>query len=274
MQSTSLIRETASQKTIIAPPPSFPKAGRQGTACDHRESIPYILSWRIVYPKVFDKHIMAATTMPDALLLLTSQCPFCPTVLQGLSELVKSGHVGRLEVVNIEKRPKIAASLGVRTVPWMRIGPFELDGLRSHAELKQWAERAGKPEGMKDYLSELFTTGGLKKVLELAARDPAYLDPLPLIVADTDSELHARLGVGAVMEELSGQPVLARLVEPLGALTRHDDARVRSDACHYLALSGDARGIPYVERCAEDPDATVREVAAESLATLRGVTGA
>ena len=68
----------------------------------------------------------ANTVPPDALLLLTSQCPHCPTVLQGLGELVKKGLIGRLEVVNIVARPDIAKQYGVRKVPWFRLGEFEL----------------------------------------------------------------------------------------------------------------------------------------------------
>ena len=33
---------------------------------------------------------------PDALLLLTSTCPYCPAVLAALSDLVKSGDIGHL----------------------------------------------------------------------------------------------------------------------------------------------------------------------------------
>jgi len=211
---------------------------------------------------------MSTPTPPDALLLLGTQCPFCPTVLQALGELVKTGHIGRLEVVNIEQRPDVAKALGVRTVPWTRVGPYELDGLRSHAELKLWAERAGSPEGLKAYLIELFTTGGLKKVLELIRRDPGYLDALPLIVADLESELHARVGVGAVIEELAGQPILKRLIEPLADLTRHNDASVRADACHYLSLTRDASTLGHIRPLLDDPDPAVREVAQESLAEL------
>jgi len=211
---------------------------------------------------------MNASPPPDALLLLTSQCPFCPTVLQALGELVKSGEIGQLKVVNIQKRPDVAKQLGVRTVPWVRLGPFELDGLRSHTELQQWANRAGSIEGLKDYFVELFTTGALKKVVELVRREPAYLDALPLIVEDLETELHARVGVGAVMEELTGQPLLARLVEPLGRLTRHPNASVRADACHYLSLTRQADATALIRPLLNDPDSSVREVAEESLAAL------
>jgi hypothetical protein len=209
------------------------------------------------------------TRPPDALMLLTSTCPFCPTVLQGLGELVKAGLIGRLEVVNIERHPETARALGVRAVPWVRLGPFELDGLRSAAELRYWAERAGTPEGLTEYLHEQFATGGLHKVIELVRRDPAWLDALPRLVADPETSVHVRVGIGALIEEMQGRRELARLVEPLAALTQNDDARTRSDASHYLGLIGDRQAIPYIERLLDDPDATVRSIAAESLAALR-----
>ena len=98
-------------------------------------------------------------SVPDALLLIASGCPHCPTVLQGLSELVKAGVIGRLEVVNIGAHPEIAQGHGVRGVPWLRLGPFELEGLRAPAELRRWAERAGSNAGMADYVAELLKTG-------------------------------------------------------------------------------------------------------------------
>ena len=64
-------------------------------------------------------------------MLLGTHCPYCPTVLKELGELVKSGVIGKLVVVNIEQHPEVARELGVRSVPWVRIGPFELEGLRS-----------------------------------------------------------------------------------------------------------------------------------------------
>ena len=79
------------------------------------------------------------SNIPEAVLLLSTQCPHCPTVLQGLSELVKQGVISRLEVVNINVRPEIAERHGIRSVPWVKIGDFELEGLHSPAELRRWA---------------------------------------------------------------------------------------------------------------------------------------
>lgn len=205
---------------------------------------------------------------PDALLLLTSACPFCPTVLKALSELVKGGQIGRLEVINLERHPEVAQTYKVRSVPWVRLGPYELDGLRSEAELKQWAERAGTPEGAAAYLSELLATGGLAKVTELVNQDAVHLDALALLVGDTETDLHVRLGIGALLEEMQGSPSLARLVEPLTKLAESPEARIRGDAAHFLALTRDPRVPAILERLVEDTDPSVREVAAEALAGL------
>ncbi|WJW74640.1 HEAT repeat domain-containing protein [Thiohalobacter sp. IOR34] len=209
-----------------------------------------------------------ATTATDARLLLGTHCPHCPTVLQGLAQLVKEGVLGRLEVVNIEQRPEIAAELGVRSVPWVEIGPFRLEGLRSPAELRQWAERAGSQAGMAEYLRELLGEGRLAEAIDTLRRTPAAMDALLTLLADPDTELQVRIGIGAIMEEFAGQPPLRKVVEKLGQLTRHPDPRLRNDACYYLGLSGDARARPYLQDRLGDADTGVRETASEALEAL------
>lgn len=208
------------------------------------------------------------TTAPDALLLIASGCPHCPTVLQGLSELVKAGLVGRLEVVNIGAHPEIAQAHGVRGVPWLRLGPFELEGLRAPAELRRWAERAGSAAGMADYFAELLKTGQLEKVTQMLAAQPAGFKALLQLLADPDTDLHVRVGIGAVMEEFAGSATLQDLIAPLGELTLHTEAHVRGDAAHYLALTKSADAAPYLRSLLNDPEPQVRELAAEGLAAL------
>ncbi len=205
--------------------------------------------------------------IPDALLLMTSNCPHCPAVLQGLSELVKAGQIGRLEAINIEVRPEVAQALGVRGVPWLRIGPFQLEGLHTPAELKRWAERAGAPEGMADYFRELLKTGKLPKVSTAIEQDPAHLGALLRLLADPETDLHVRVGIGAVLEEFAGT-ALARHLDRLAVPTQAKDAHVRGDACHYLALTHDPKAIPYLERLLNDPEPQVRELAADGLAAF------
>lgn len=211
---------------------------------------------------------MATTSRPDALLLLTSTCPYCPTVLAGLGELVKQGVIGRLEVVNIGERPEIAQELGVRTVPWVRLGPYTLEGMRSPAELRQWAERAGTPEGLAEYFHEILKSGELGKVSELAAHDGAALDALLRLLGDPDTELTVRIGINAVFEGLEGSALLQRAVQQLVELASHRDAHIRGDAAHLLSLTHDPRATPALEKLLKDDIADIREIAREGIEHL------
>jgi len=211
----------------------------------------------------------ANTPSPDALLLLTSQCPHCPTVLQGLGELVKKGLIGRLEVVNINARPDIAEQYGVRTVPWFRLGEFELEGLHSQAELQQWAERATSEDGLALYYTELFKQGRLPRVLSAIHRHENHITALLDLAADPDTELTVRIGVSAVIEDNAGSKLLQTQLPILIQLARHSDPRVRADAAHFLALSGSEAALAEIETLAQDPEPAVREIAEDCIVELK-----
>ena len=205
---------------------------------------------------------------PEALMLLGTQCPHCPYVLASLSDLVKKGVLSRLEVVNLEQRPDIAQELGVQSVPWVRIGQFELTGLRSKSELEEWIEKANTSAGDTKYIEELLAEGKLNQVLGMIEKDNQLLQALLQLIADGDAKINARLGVGVIIEEYEGKSELATLIPGLGELTRSEDARVRSDAAHYLSLTHDVSVKTFIEPLLEDSHAEVREVAEESLAEL------
>lgn len=205
---------------------------------------------------------------PDALMLKGTHCPYCPTVLKSLQALVESGHIGKLETWNIEENPGLAKELGVRTVPWVRIGPYELDGLRSTAELREWAEKAGSPAGLSKWLDELLGSGRIDRALELVTAGPDNIIALVDLFADADTRLNTRIGISAIMEELQNSDQLRGIVNRLGDLTHHPDAHIRGDACHYLALSGDTNSATFIRPLLEDDDTGVREIARDSLAML------
>ena len=205
---------------------------------------------------------------PDALLLMGTHCPYCPTVLKGLRSLAASGIIGTVETVNIEEHPEIARELGVRSVPWVRIGPFELDGLRSEAELRAWAEKAGTAKGLTDWLDELLGSGQLDKVRRQLDGDPAILDALLLLFASPDTGLNTRIGISALIEELEGTDVLRGQVDRLGELIHHPETHIRGDACHYLSLTGSPRAKILIQPLLDDPEPDIRALAKESLEHL------
>jgi thiol-disulfide isomerase/thioredoxin len=206
---------------------------------------------------------------PDALLLLSSQCPHCPTVLQALAELVKQGIIGRLEAVNIAARPDVAAQYGVRSVPWIRLGEFELQGLHSAAELRHWAQRAGSEAGVAEYYTEQLKQGQLSRVLDAVQKNPQRLSVLLLLAGDPDTELTVRIGVSAVLEDFAGSDALRALLPALIELGRHADPRVRADACHFLALTASRDAVAPLQTLSADRERSVQDVARDSLKELQ-----
>jgi thiol-disulfide isomerase/thioredoxin len=205
---------------------------------------------------------------PDALLLLSIHCPHCPAMLSSLADLVKQGIIGRLEAVNLEQHPEVGQALGVRSVPWVRLGKIELAGVHSKTELADWAAKADSEVGMADWFHLLLKEGQLPRVQALIEADAELLAAVLPIVGNIDASLNVRLGAGVLLENFAGTDTLRALLPHLGELSRHEDARIRADACHYLGLTGDAAAKPWLEARRDDDDMDVSEIAAESLETL------
>ena len=206
-----------------------------------------------------------SATKPAALLLMGTHCPYCPGVLKSLQALFASGDISELETRNIEEHPEIARELGVRSVPWVRIGSFELEGLRSEKELRDRAIKAASDTGGSDWLNELLASGNISNPLQRIKSDPAMMDALLALFADPDTQLNTQIGISAIMEELKDSTHLTAIVDQLGELTKHNDARIRGDACYYLALSGSPQASAYIRALLDDDDAGVREIAQESI---------
>ena len=206
----------------------------------------------------------------DALLLIAPGCPHCPAMLETLGRMVKAGELAELRVVNVAARPELAAQLRARSVPWLKLGPFELAGARSHAELKEWLARLSSPSAMADYLHLLLKEGRLDDGQELLRVGPAHLSDLLPILANPEAAMNVRLGANAILESQAGSAALAALLPQLAELARHADARVRADACYFLGLSARPKAASILAAALGDTDAEVREIAAESLARLHG----
>jgi hypothetical protein len=208
---------------------------------------------------------MTTHDVPDAELMIATGCAHCPVVLAGLAELLKEGQIGRLTVTNVATHPEVAAARGVRGVPWMRIGPFELTGLHRQDALARWVERARSDEGMRAYLSEGLASGELESVTSACRRSPSLLPRLIEMAGDLETPFAVRIGAGAVLEDLGPDGLLKESVEDFARLAASPLPQVRADAAHFLGLSGSSAAQTLLRQLAGDDDPEVREIAAESL---------
>ncbi len=206
--------------------------------------------------------------VPDALLLIAPGCPHCQAALNNLSEMVKKGEIGRLEVVNIAVHPEAAQQAGVRSVPWTRLGPFELAGEYTLGELRDWAKKSAGGAGA-DYIRELLEQQQLDEAVTYLEKHPETASALLDLMREEEQSLGVKFGVGAIFDALAGSDTLRSLVPELEKLARSPRADLRADAAHYLGLAGDPGAIPILETLTEDENPDVREIAAESLEALR-----
>ena len=121
---------------------------------------------------------------------------------------------------------------------------------------------------MADYFFQMLTRGRRAKVEEMARQEPARLRALARLMERPDAGMAVRLGIGAVLEELSGSGLAETMIPDLGALARNGDALTRADACHFLSLIGGRQVAPWLRACLDDEDREVRETAAEALEEL------
>lgn len=207
-------------------------------------------------------------SLPHALLFTAPGCPHCPGVKAALIKLQSEGIIAKLEIHDISDEPERAAELGIRSVPWLKLGEFILSGAQTPQQLRQWAERAAEPGGMSGYLSHLLREGQLAEAETLLRSQPQHLPALLPLLEDTLSPIQVRLGVSAILESIEGTSALQSLLPQLITLSKHPDHRLRSDACYFLGLTHDERARETLQLCSLDDHSEVREIALEALSSL------
>ncbi|MCW8936321.1 MAG: thioredoxin family protein [Gammaproteobacteria bacterium] len=205
---------------------------------------------------------------PSALLLIATGCQHCPSMLLSMSELIKEGKISQLEVVNIVEAPERAQALNVRSVPWLKVGEYELVGLKSKSEIQQWIDKSADTEDMSAYFEELMVSGEISKVQQLVEDKPQHMKTLLDIMASEESGLSARIGVGAIIEQLAGSEILQNNIDELGVYCQSPVARIRSDACYYLGLSHHKKAEKYIRPLLDDSDDEIKEIAQDALAEI------
>lgn len=126
---------------------------------------------------------------------------------------------------------------------------------------------------LSSYYNSLLLSGQALKVSELILQNPANFTAIIQLLTTKGKPLSTRMGIGVVMEELAGTAVLKEHAHLFIPLTQDQDARLRADACYYLELSQNPSALESVSACLQDPDPSVREVAADAVASLSLLQG-
>lgn len=215
---------------------------------------------------------------PEAIMLLSSSCAFCPSVLDALGKMIKSGELSSLEVINLEQNPDAMQKYNVRSVPWVRIGSHELTGSQTLEAFQQRAQWAIDEENQDDQSDSnnnpvadfdfLLSEGKVNEVIATIKKDETTMQAIMTLLGDSGTVLSTRIGIGVVFEEFSGSELLTTLLPELGKFSQHEDSRIRADAFHYLGMTADKSAIPILEAGKSDTDEEIREIITDSLEEL------
>lgn len=200
---------------------------------------------------------------PDALLLMTAGCPHCPAALQALTALLKEGAIGRLEVVNVAIHTEEAEARGVKSVPWIQIGPYEVEGVSSPGKLRELAKGINNDTVFDAWLLETLKAGHRQKFESLVRREPHRIHALAHLMRNPETSMAIRLGLGAILEELQGSGLTDPLIPALGGMLESQDQLLKADACHFLTLIGGEGVRSFMKQCQNDADPEIREMADE-----------
>ena len=211
---------------------------------------------------------MNSNSQPVALLLVSPHCQYCRAMHKTLDELVESGNLAKLTVVDIAEQPEVAERLGVRSVPWLRIDGFVLEGSHTPGEIIKWIEASKSESGWSDYLAHLLDTGRLALAERLVNEDTDRLPALIPLAGNPETPMHVRVGIAAILEGLQGSTAIRQLLPILEKLANSNNSLVRADACHYLALTGAKEAIPVLKKYTNDENRMVREIATEGVVEL------
>lgn len=205
---------------------------------------------------------------PSALLLTSTHCPHCHVLQDLLQQRYQHSTPGLLQIINIDDSPDVARSHQVRSVPWLKLGSFEFDGVMTPAELDHWIGLTSQTDASSYYLEHLLADGKLTKAIAWIEKNNESLGSLLLLMVKDDVKMNVRIGIGAIMEHFENTRELTNIIPLLTPLANHTSATVRADVCHYLMLSHSERVIPIIQSMLIDEDAQVREIARESLEEL------
>jgi len=198
-------------------------------------------------------------------------CPHCTGMIKITSDLVKTGKIARLEIINIEQDMDAPTKLGIRSVPAFKIGSFVLTGVHTGDELLDWMDKTDSESGLSNYLNQAFENGELDKVIAEISRQNEWLDHCLSMLVDLETPLTSRIAISAVFEHFQNSDQLKRLIPKMCKFTDSNHESVRVDVAYILGLTGDISALSCLESLANDSFDDVRESARDAVEMIRSL---
>lgn len=208
----------------------------------------------------------------SAELFIATGCLHCPVVLQKLNEELKKGNLASLKITNIAVNNERAEELNIRSVPWFSLtnkNTFMIfSGEHSPKEILHWLTTSQAGTGMQEYIEEYLNNGQLMTVVQAIKIQPEIFSHVITMIKDEETSMGLRIGLDVLIENFSASSILQQYSDELKTIASSDNTRLKIDALHYLALTGDIKNKPFLQDKIEDLNGQIKEAAVEALETL------
>jgi len=208
----------------------------------------------------------------SAKLFIATGCTHCPTIMNELSTLLKTGELASLSIDNVAVENESAAALNIRSVPWFSLtnslSSMILAGNHTPSEIKKWVKLARTSEGMAEYIETFLAEGELMTVTQAIQLSPETFTTVINMLENEETSMHVRIGLDALVENFTSSEILKKHAEALKKMASQDNIRLQIDALHYLALTGDKEHKKFLETKTLDKEKQIQEAALEALETL------
>jgi glutaredoxin len=211
---------------------------------------------------------MSQAHQPEALLLVSNNCPHCHRMKTQLEEKYKQGLLKHIDIINIEQNQAVADKYSVRSVPWLKLGDFVFSGALTSSELDDWIAACQQPGGDQTYLQNKLEQGNLDSVIDYISAKPSSLSALLEVLTDDELKMNVRIGIGAVVEHFAATPPLQQAIPLLRKLLSNSQGKNRADVCYYLALTGRDEVHDDLKLLLDDDDREVRDIAKDALSEI------
>ena len=121
----------------------------------------------------------------------------------------------------------------------------------------------------QDMIADYMEKGFLENIIDMFKHDHSLCCLIGELIQD--DRMRVRIGVTALVEELSGAGGidLRAAVPGLLPLLHREEPVIRGDAVNLLGIIGDESALPALEEALADADPSVRMLAGEAMADIR-----
>ena len=215
---------------------------------------------------------MKTSTPSSAELFIATGCRHCPVVLKELSEQLKKGEISSLKTTNIAVDNKRAEELNIRSVPWFSLSNknsfMVFSGDHTAKEIQQWLVTSQTENGMQKYIEEYLSNGQLMTITQAIQISPEIFSHVMTMIKDEETSMDIRIGLDVLIENFSASEILQRYSGELKEIASSDNVRLKIDALHYIALTGDVKNKDFLQEKTQNADKQIKDAAIEALETL------